>query len=152
LTRPQAGFRVARLSNVIGHGASPTNFLPAILDEARRTGTVTLRTSERSSKDYIDVDDVSPLLEQIALRGTKRIYNVASGANTTNLGIADLIRRRIGAKVTFSATSADIIFSSIDISRIRAEFRFVPAPFVTSFEKLIGTPQGEAAIENDHHH
>lgn len=152
LARPEPSVRVARISNVIGPGDTSINFLPSILAEAQRTGTVSLHTSPRSSKDYIDVDDVCAVLERIALHGKHRIYNVASGINTTNEAITNLIASGMGVNATFIADSPTIIFPQIDISRIRSEFAFTATPFDVSFEKLMATSLREARLQDDYHH
>ena len=141
LARPEPTVRVARLSNVIGAGDSPINFLPSVLAECRRKGGVVLRTSAKSSKDYIAVDEVCGLLPRIATEGRQRIYNVASGVNTTNAVIAQLLRQRMGAEVKFSAGAETVTFPQIDIARIRDEFGFAAAPFETSLAALITGPQ-----------
>jgi nucleoside-diphosphate-sugar epimerase len=131
------GFRVARLSNVVGPGDAPVNFLPSLLEEVRSTGKLVLRTSPRSTKDYVDIDDACATIERIALRGKLRLYNVASGVNTSNQTIQGLIERRFGCNVVFSSGAPDVIFPPIDISRIREEFAFTPVAFEASFEKAL---------------
>lgn len=137
LSRPEPTSRVARISNVMGRGDAAINFLPSLIDEARRTGKVTVRTSKQSSKDYVDINDVCFLLEQIALCGSSRIYNVASGMNTSNETIAAAIARGLGAKVAFADDAPSSHSPLIDISRVRVEFGFSPIPFAKSFEYLL---------------
>jgi nucleoside-diphosphate-sugar epimerase len=137
-------FRVARISNVVGPGDAPVNFLPSLLEEARRTGALVVRTSPPSSKDYIDIGDVCRTMENISLSGKRRLYNVASGNDTTNATIATLIETALGVKPGFAADAPTTTFPRIDISRIREEFAFSPASFETSFEKLLaGSASGK---------
>ncbi len=137
LGQSSAGFRVARLSNVIGRGSAPINFLQAVIDEARQKGTVTLQTSAESAKDYIDIDDVCRALEFIALKGRRRLYNVASSISTSNREVASCIHRHLGATVAYASGARTVTFPSIDISRLRGEFGFSPIPFEESCIKLI---------------
>lgn len=137
LARPEAAFRVARLANVVGRGDRTSNFLPSLLDEARRTGHVTIRTSPQSSKDYIDVDDVCIALEKICLNGRLRVYNVASGSNVSNARIAGLIETKLGATVQFQPDAPTVTFPSITITHMKEEFGFEPVAFERSFSKLV---------------
>jgi len=128
-----AAGRVVRLSNVIGAGDARTNFLPSLIADARERGHVTLRTTPASSKDYVAVSDVVGAIEQVALGGRHRIYNVASGCNTSNATIAELIRSRLRAAVTFDEASDHVTFPQIQISRLVEEFGFAPARFEDAF-------------------
>ncbi len=130
-------FRVARLSNVIGRGSAPTNFLQAVIHEARQKGTVTLHTSAESAKDYIDIHDVCGALEFIALKGRQRLYNVASGISTSNREVASCIQRHLSASVAYASGARTVTFPSIDISRLGGEFAFSPISFEESCIRLI---------------
>ena len=143
LGQPDPGFRVARISNVVGPGDAPVNFLPSLLEEARRTGALVVRTSPHSSKDYIDIGDVCRMVESISLSGKRRLYNVASGNDTTNATITALIENALGVKPEFAAGAPTTTFPRIDISRIREEFSFSPTHFEASFEKLAGSASGK---------
>jgi nucleoside-diphosphate-sugar epimerase len=142
LAQPQPSTRVVRISSVIGPGDPPINFLPSVVYEARRKREVVMHTSEESSKDYIDIDDVCRLLERIALQGKSRLYNVASGVNVSNKTIAGLVAHSLAAKVTFSDEAPRIVFPAIDTSRICDEFNFSAIPFAKSFERLVKEDHG----------
>jgi nucleoside-diphosphate-sugar epimerase len=137
LSLPSPKIRVARLSNVIGAGDRSKNFLPSVMDEARRTRAVVIRTSPDSEKDYIALEDVVALAELIALNGRHRLYNVAAGRNVSNRLIADLIREHMGATVSFAADAAKVIFPPIVVDRIRDEFDVGRTPFETAFSRLL---------------
>lgn len=113
--------RVARLSNVYGTGQHPSTFLGSVLDEAVRTGSVTIGESPASSKDYISIDDVVRILPAIAANGHERIYNVADGAPVTHGEIADTLRA-IGYRVDFAPGGQIRGFPTIDTTRIDKEF------------------------------
>jgi nucleoside-diphosphate-sugar epimerase len=134
---PSPNIRVVRLSNVVGLGDRSQNFLPSLLDEARRTGTVTIRSAPDSEKDYVALDDVTALLEVIALHGRHRIYNVASGRNVANRLIAELLRRHTGAEVTFASDPPRMSFPPIAIDRVTREFGTPPTSFESVFSKLV---------------
>jgi len=128
--------RVARLSNVYGTGQTGT-FLSTILEDARR-GTITLRSTLQSARDFVSVADVVPLLEQIALRGKERIYNVASGEPLTNGELLEAVARLTGCRVNVAPDAATTTLPPIDIGRIRTEFGFTPARILDELPSLLG--------------
>lgn len=133
--------RVARLSNVLGRDFSSENFLSYVIREAVEEGKVVLRTTPASEKDYISIDDVVRLLPQIAQSGRHRIYNVASGANTSNGALLEVIQQSVGCVVEVAQDAQTIAFPPVLIERIREEFNFVPAPVLHSLEGLIAEYQ-----------
>jgi nucleoside-diphosphate-sugar epimerase len=135
LQRPTV--RVGRLSNVIGLGDSSKNFVPAVIAEAKSKRSVTIRQSPDSEKDYIFLDDVTEIIESIALRGQRRLYNVASGHNITHRQFADFIRKHTGAKVDFAAGGTRYVFPPIVVDRIRAEFGARNIPFESSLVRIL---------------
>ena len=122
LSDPRPGWRVARLSNVFGAGMGAACFLGQVLAEGRATGQVTFRQGLLSTKDYVAIEDVVPLLAGIAVSGRERLYNVASGANTTHDAIASVLSRRVGWRIVAEEGAATVRFPRIDINRIRNEF------------------------------
>jgi nucleoside-diphosphate-sugar epimerase len=138
LANPEPRFRVARLSNVIGAGAASPSFLASLLEEARHKSTVTFHSSPESRKDYVDLDDAARALEAIALRGSHRLYNVASGASTSNATIARLISAAFAVDATFTQGAPTLAFPDVDVSRLRQEFALTPAPFEETFARMIG--------------
>jgi nucleoside-diphosphate-sugar epimerase len=137
LALPSLAVRVARLSNVVGAGDRSQNFLPSVLAEARGTGNVTIRSAPDSEKDYVALEEVTALLEAIAMRGKHRLYNVASGRNVTNRLIAELLRRHTGAEVTFAPDAPRVAFPPIVIERVAGEFGAPTTPFETVFSDLV---------------
>lgn len=125
LSYPCESMRVVRLSNVVGSLQSPNTFVGEILSECVRNGFSVIREHSSSSKDYISLEKVSTCIVQIALSGIYRIYNVASGFNTTHQCLSQLLRAN-GLDVRFS--SEDLENSQpqkhpvIDISRLSSEF------------------------------
>jgi len=134
--------RIARLSNVYGPGQSTATFLGAVLKELRETGSVTIGEAPQSSKDYVSIDDVCALLPEIAIAGSERIYNVASGSPTTHEAIADVLTAETGQAVSFAPGGKVRRFPTIAINRIRDEFGFRPRTLIEDLPGLIArTPE-----------
>lgn len=121
------GVRVARLSNVVGADWRGRNFLIDVLLEAAATKHVTFRTALDSAKDYVTVEDVAALLPRLAVTGRQRLYNVASGVNTTHAQIAAWLEGQ-GVCTDVAPGAPTLAFPPLDISRLRAEFGFAPSP------------------------
>ncbi|OQP50815.1 hypothetical protein A4H97_03040 [Niastella yeongjuensis] len=116
--------RVARLSNVYGFDFSSENFITSIIKDAVAENKVTLRTTPDSSKDYISIHDVVQLLIKISLHGRNSIYNVASGNNTSNLDVLNVLKQETGCDIDFSPSAEKITFPGINIDKIKTEFGF----------------------------
>lgn len=119
-------FHSVRYSNVYGLDTASENFLSSIIGDALQNGKVTLRTTPESAKDYISVSDAARMTIEIALRGVEKIYNVASGFNTTNDEILGALQAALGCRISYTQDAKKYIFPPIDISRIRSEFGFKP--------------------------
>ncbi len=146
LALPNPRVRVARLANVYGPGmdgksGTRGNFLAAVLREAAAKRFVELETALASAKDYIAVDDVVRALERIALHGTERLYNVASGRNVTNKQIAETLRAHCGATVVAKPGAPAVVFPEIDTGRLAALFdgakrKWAPADLIEHLPAL----------------
>lgn len=132
--------RVARLSNVYGIAQSQS-FFTSVVEEVQQRGSVTIRTAPESSRDYVSVDDVAPVLVEIALRGRERIYNVASGISISNAELARAIAHHAGCSVDFAPGSPLVDTPTIDIARIRDEFNFRPASLLDALPSLLEARQ-----------
>jgi nucleoside-diphosphate-sugar epimerase len=121
LTDPRPTVRVVRLSNVYGPGMGADNFLGQVLEAGAAGGTVTLRQSLRSAKDYVALADVLPALAAIAERGAARLYNVASGVNTSHDAIVGRLGR-LGWRFEVQEGAGAVRFPRIDITRLALEF------------------------------
>lgn len=129
--------RVARLSNVYGTGQSADNFLGAVLGEIRSRGETTIREAPGSSKDYVALVAIAPLLEAIALRGRERIYNVASGQPLTHRELAERLHELTGATIRFAEGAAERVLRRVDVTRIAREFSFSAPPPALDLEGLL---------------
>lgn len=137
--------RIARLSNVYGEDFASTNFLSSVVQDAVSDGHVILRTTMDSEKDYVSVDDVVGVLPKIARSGKYRVYNVASGTNTTNRELMANIQGETGCTVEVAEDAVTSTFLPISIDRVREEFDFSPVPVLDSLGKLVTRYRREVA-------
>lgn len=123
---------VVRLANVFGHAYAAGVFLSDILRQAAREGRVAVHSGRTSEKDYVSVVEAATSIALIGARGAERIYNVATGKNTTHADIFSVFER-LGIPVDVPADALPQIFAPIDIARLRAEF---PAPSIDLLGEL----------------
>jgi nucleoside-diphosphate-sugar epimerase len=129
--------RIARLSNVYGTGMSANNFLGSIIDRLNRGHNVEIGEGPLSAKDYIAVSDVCKCLEYISTRGRHRIYNVASGRNTTHSEIVERLKPLTNKEITFKYRSTPRRFPQIDNTRLLGEFPFEPKSVIQDVAELL---------------
>lgn len=135
--RSERTTRVVRLSNVYGDDTQSENFLSEIIKHAISRGKVNLRTTLESAKDYVSVCDVAELLVVIARRGRQRIYNVASGRNTSNGELLARLASLTGCEYEIETGAATVAFPRISIERVREEFDFTPANVLDDLQGLV---------------
>lgn len=123
----RSGVRIARLSNVIGPGmeTSSGNFVAQLIAEAQ-SGHIVLNSDPGSTKDYIDLRDVVGLLRLISEQGSKQVYNVASGVQTTHCDLINRISKASGCTWSIKPGSPIQSHNKIDIRRVIEEFSFRP--------------------------
>ena len=129
--------RIARLSNVVGPHVAETESFIGQLCRSALSGHIQLRTSLQSVKDYISLDDVSRLLCEIALRGSQKIYNVASGIQLSHGQWASAIASETGCTVAEDEDAPVSNFPPINVERIREEFDFYPKPPLENISQLL---------------
>lgn len=118
--------RVVRLSNVVGAADTLSdNFIDEIVRDAVR-GRLIMRSAPESSKDYICLDDVVRLLPEIASKGTRPVYNVASGRNIRNDEWTTRLHEITGCVVVYEKDAPAWVFPEIDIRATIGEFGFSP--------------------------
>ncbi|MDP9203520.1 MAG: SDR family oxidoreductase [Gemmatimonadota bacterium] len=129
--------RIARLSNVVGLRSDTDIFVDQLLAEGFERGEVELRTTYGSTKDYIHIDEVVPLLARLALGGEHNVYNLASGVGVSNKQIVDLLAACAGIRSSVTNGAESWPFFPIDTTRIGREFGFIPRPFAEYFPRHI---------------
>ncbi len=141
LADPRPATRVVRLSNVYGIGMPVETFLGQVLREGHATGDAVFLDSPTSSKDYVSVSAVVRLLPMIAATGRKRIYNVASGGNTSHADIACCLRDVAGWRITFAPGGMTVQHPPINTARLTAEFGPTGSNLVADLPALLGLAQ-----------
>lgn len=129
--------RVARVSNVYGPDFTSDNFLPSIVRQALSGAKLVLETAAESAKDYVRIDDVVDALVQIATRGRRQIYNVASGRNVSHRELTDKLHALTGCEIEYRARAPVARFPPIDIERLRSEFDFAPSSVLDDLPQLV---------------
>lgn len=129
--------RIARLSNVTGNNFTSSLFLPSIIRDAIDKKKIIVHTKLESKKDYIHIDDVVKMVQEITLNGKHRIYNIASGKNTRSKEIVDEISRVTGCSVEEYPNSLEYSFPKISIERLVNEFQFSPSSIIEKLENII---------------
>lgn len=83
---------VARLSCVYASENDASGFLPDLLRELKERKSISLTSCRSAARDYVYIADVLAGLQLIMNAGQPgKIYNVASGENTINSELADLL-------------------------------------------------------------
>jgi nucleoside-diphosphate-sugar epimerase len=129
--------RVARLACVYSDAMQTGDFLPRLVRRALRERRIALDAPANGARDYVHVDDVCAALIDIALRGRRPIYNVASGLNVANSALCTLVGELTGAQIEPAAAQPGIRFPHIDISAIAADFAASPAPLDTNLRRIV---------------
>ena len=137
LASPLQSIRIVRLSNVYGVNQKEHNFLSSIIKSLRNTNEVEIREAPDSTKDYVALDDVVPLLFSIATNGQKRLYNVASGQAVSHKSLTEVLQKNESYKINFLKGALSRKFPSIDISLIQNEFNFYPQSILINIDKLM---------------
>ncbi|MGE4048678.1 MAG: NAD-dependent epimerase/dehydratase family protein [Acetobacteraceae bacterium] len=132
--------RVVRLSNVYAPDPGPDTFLGQVLAAGRANGGVVFRQAAGSEKDYVSLDDVVRILPRIAVDGRDRLYNLASGRNTTHGQIAAALRAEFRWDARFEPAAPVVRFPPIDVARLAAEFG---APLRNILEDLATLSSGQ---------
>lgn len=127
--------KISRLSNVFGSAMQPKNFIRQILQEGAANGKVHFLTAAQSTNDYVSVSDVTHWLPQIALKGKHAIYNVASGKNTSNADIANLLKQN-KMTVSYATDAPEWSFPVIDTSALNQEFGHAKNSLSSEFDAL----------------
>jgi nucleoside-diphosphate-sugar epimerase len=136
-TRPDV--RVVRLSNVFGNDYTSSTFVSSVISDAVDKKSVNLNLDLKSEKDYVSIDDVVKLLRDIAGGGRHRLYNLASGRNTSNEDLLKAIHEVTHCTVRVNEEAKHLSFPKISVQRIKEEFDYSPVHVIDSIPKLVSS-------------
>jgi nucleoside-diphosphate-sugar epimerase len=129
--------KIARLSNVIGLRNDCDIFIDQVLNDIVNKGSILFKDSINSSKDYISVEDISPILTHLSLSPETGCFNIASGENTSNLKILNFLKSKFSFEFLGSGCEEPTDVPPIDISRAQRIFEFTPTPFEKFFPSYL---------------
>ena len=112
---------------------------------------VVLRTSLDSAKDYVAIDDVCQAISRIAQNGTERIYNVASGQNTSHAQLTQVLAALTGCSIEVAPQAPKIEYPTIDTTRLSNFFTemgetWSPVSLLDQLPYLTASPQMKPTI------
>lgn len=145
LSRAEPGVRVARLSHVYGAGDPSASVLASLVRGSSAGREVRLRSALDSRRDWVLAADVAPLLVRIARGGRQRLYNVASGVQTSHREIVATLAALGGCRVRVEPHAPVVSFPPIDVTRIHEEFGFVATPLADGLRAILGAGAGRIA-------
>lgn len=129
--------RIVRLSNVVQERPAGPTFLSDIVRQARETGSVAIRESPESARDYISIRDAVEGILRVARCDETGCFNVASGTNLDNASIAELLRLHLGARVCFGGGASTRVATPIRIDALREKTGFAPSAAVPAIVAMM---------------
>lgn len=146
ITSGKPNVRAARLACVYADDLSSDVFLHKVIWATRKVREARFDVAPDAARDYVHMDDVVQALLAIAERGSRPIYNVASGVNVSNADLFKLIRRIDGCKIDATLPPAGRTDPSIDVSSIKADFGLRPRLLDSYLPTLLGRGTRAAGI------
>jgi nucleoside-diphosphate-sugar epimerase len=137
--------RVVRLSNVYGPSFRSELFLSDILRQAAATGKIALRSSLDSAKDYVSINDVVRRILDVATNSNERVYNIASGMNTTHRALLDAIASSLPVTTEIAHDAPTTVALPVNIERLCREFPFTPRRVTDDIPTLVRAFQAAAS-------
>lgn len=128
---------IVRPSNVYGLALKSKLFLPSIIRNAISNRHIDMYVSPEYAKDYVSVHDVAELIFRISQSNEHKIYNIASGDNTTASDIAELIAKKTGCTVEWHHGFQGEYFPPTDNVRTLNEYDYVYSNVLSDIEIMI---------------
>lgn len=128
--------RIVRVSYAVDYADDSTDNITLFLKSAFH-GHVRFTAHRESVKDYIVMGDVLKMLPKLALSGKSKIYNLASGMNTSTSEIAKVLVDETGCGTEFTNEEELRSPDPIDISLLEAEFAYQPQSVVEYARNVI---------------
>lgn len=130
---------IVRPSNVYGVALNSHLFLPSITRNAINNNQVDMFVTPEYKKDYVSVCDVADAICELSEKTdlNHKIFNVASGKNTSAGDIAEVLIRDTGCNVIWHDVGEDEIFPETDISLIKNEISYTPNNVLDDLKLMI---------------
>lgn len=92
-----------RFSSLYGAGMKARTFLPLIVEQARRTGRITLFGDGARTQDFLHIRDAARMLAVAGTHTATGIFNAANGRAISNLEAAQTVAALLpGVEIVFS--------------------------------------------------
>lgn len=133
----KSNVRIARLASVYSDELDADNFLHGLIKSALRQKAMIVAALPNAARDYVHMDDACRLFREIAVRGKRPTYNVASGENVTNERLFAAIEKLTGTHITCGTAKSNLSFPLICIDAIEADFGIRPAPLEDHLQRML---------------
>jgi len=134
--------RIARLSCVYsGEADDADGFLGSLLARLRAPGrgpVLEIDSSPEAGRVYVHADDVIEALLAIALRGTRPLYNVASGVDVSNRELFARLGELAGCELLALRDGPVPCAAPVSIERMKSEFGWRPRALLDELPALLG--------------
>jgi nucleoside-diphosphate-sugar epimerase len=130
---------ILRPSNVYGLALTSSLFLPAITRNAILHNNIDMYVTPNYEKDYLSVEDLSNAIYQISIKSALKykIYNVASGINTSARDITNVLVQETSCNVNWVEGCEDEFFPINDIGRLSNEIDFRPRDVLDDLKVMV---------------
>jgi nucleoside-diphosphate-sugar epimerase len=130
---------IVRPSNVYGVAINSPLFLPAITRNAINNGVVDMYVTPQYNKDYVAVSDVANAVCLLAEKSKlkNKIFNIASGINTSASEIANVLAQETGCDINWHKGTTDEVFPITSITAIKEEINFTPLNVLDDLKKMV---------------
>jgi nucleoside-diphosphate-sugar epimerase len=117
---------VLRLSNVVGRARDMQSFLGQIVNEIESGDPLTLHSHPDSAKDYISLEAVGSVIEQVINSDAAGIYNVCNGFNISHRQWLEHLAQSRPFEWTADEAATGTVFPQISNARLRDVVGFTP--------------------------
>lgn len=130
---------IVRPSNVYGLALNSPLFLPAITRNAILNKHVDMYVTPQYEKDYLSVADLNNAIYQLSIKNSlnHKIYNIASGSNTSAKDIARVLETETGCYINWVDGCKDELFPINNIDRISGEIHFEPRDVLDDMRLMV---------------
>ena len=128
--------RIVRVAYAVDYADDSTDNVTHFIRSALK-GRVRFTAHRESVKDYVVMKDIVDVLPTLALNGSSRMYNLASGMNTSTNELAEMLIEETGCDVEFVNEEELRSPRPIDISLLESEFSYRPQSVVDYARRVI---------------